>query len=185
MQLQATSIPGVFELALERRSDVRGFFVKVLQRSELAEAGIGPLDFVEEYYTYSHKGVVRGMHFQTPPHDHVKLVYCSAGSVIDVLVDIRVGSPAFGVATVFELGAERGNALLVPPGVAHGFCTPTEPATMHYAVTTEYAPSHDAGVRWDSIGMTWPVAEPVMSDRDRTLPALADYDSPFRWEPQP
>src|SRR5581483_7390979 len=136
-------------------------------------------DFAEEYYTVSHVRVLRGLHFQVPPHDHAKLVYCAAGRVLDVALDLRVGSPAFGRHVRAELSAADGNALYLPPGLAHGFYVLEAPALMVYNQTSVYAREHDAGVRWDSAGIPWPDADPILSDRDRSFPALADFRTPF------
>jgi dTDP-4-dehydrorhamnose 3,5-epimerase len=119
------------------------------------------------------------MHFQTPPHEHAKLVYCAAGAVTDVLLDLRRQSCTYGQAIALPLTAESGQALYIAAGIAHGFFALEAPALMVYNVTSEYAPSQDAGVRWDSFGFDWGVSAPVMSERDRSFPALADFVSPF------
>lgn len=158
--------------------DARGRFVKPLVVSQLKAHGLRT-DFVEQYHSTSAPGVVRGMHFQTPPHEHAKLVYCADGAVTDVLLDIRRQSPTYGQAIALSLTAESGQALYIAAGIAHGFVALEAPALMVYNVTTEYAPSHDAGVRWDSFGFDWGVLAPVMSERDRSFPAFADFVSPF------
>jgi dTDP-4-dehydrorhamnose 3,5-epimerase len=123
------------------------------------------------------------MHFQLPPHDHYKLVVCLAGGVLDVVLDLRRGSPAYGKFESFELTGRSPQLLLIPPGLAHGFCVTEAPATMYYKVTTAYSPAHDSGVRWNSIGFEWPVNDPLVSARDAALPALADFQSPFVYSP--
>ena len=97
----------------------------------------------------------------------------------DVGLDLRRGSPTEGRHVVVELGAEQGNALYLPAGLAHGFCTPHGDATMIYNVETTYAPEHDTGVLWSSAGIDWPIADPVVSERDAALPPLPEFDSPF------
>lgn len=178
MRITRTPIPGMAELIVDCSEDDRGRFAKVYRQSLFSGAGL-ETSFVEQYYTTSAQGVIRGLHFQEPPSDHVKVVYCSSGAVVDVVVDLRVGSPVYGIPHALELSYARANALYLPQGVAHGFCTPYGPATLNYMVSTEYDPSADAGVRWDSIGFDWPVEDPILSERDRGFVALGDYASPF------
>jgi dTDP-4-dehydrorhamnose 3,5-epimerase len=180
--LSQAAIPGCFEIAPRVLDDARGRFVKVFHRDAFAELGLST-DFAEEYYSRSHKGVVRGMHFQTPPHEHVKLVYCVQGEVFDVVLDLRRGSPTYGKAASFRLSAECGNYLYIPKGLAHGFCALTEDATMVYKVGTVYAPQHDSGVLWNSIGIDWPVDEPLVSARDAAFAPLSQFESPFVYAP--
>lgn len=177
-------IPGVFEIRPIVRSDIRGNFVKIFHKDVFAEHGL-ILDFAEMYHTTSQPGVVRGLHFQTPPHDYVKLVGCVAGSVFDAVVDLRRGSPTFGQHQVFRLSQSEGNLLYLPSGIAHGFCVEAkdDPATMFYVTSAVYAPDHDGGIAWDSAGIAWPVTNPLLSDRDRALPRMADFDSPFVHHP--
>ena len=178
MQLTELPLPGCFRLQPRVFQDARGRFVKPLVFSQLQAHGLRT-DFVEQYHSTSASGVIRGMHFQTPPHEHAKLVYCAAGSVNDVLLDLRRQSPTYGKATSLPLTAESGHALYLAAGIAHGFVATQEPALMVYNVTSEYAPDNDSGVRWDSFGFDWEVAAPVMSERDRSFLALADFVSPF------
>ena len=118
------------------------------------------------------------MHFQTPPHAHDKLVYCAHGRVLDVLLDLRRGS-GYGHSVGVTLDSSQPAVLFIPRGVAHGFRALTDDALMVYKTSTEHAPSHDAGVRHDSFGFDWKCDEPMLSERDRGHPALADFDSPF------
>lgn len=159
-------------------TDARGEFVKTYHRDLFRELGI---DFTpaEEFFSTSHRGVLRGLHFQLPPHDHAKLVYCLAGAVKDVLVDLRRASPQFGRAFDTELSEGNRRLLFIPPGVAHGFLALEEGSVMAYATSTVHAPSHDAGIRWDSIGFEWGIDVPVISPRDAAFPALAEFVSPF------
>jgi dTDP-4-dehydrorhamnose 3,5-epimerase len=178
MQLTELPINGCFRLQPRVFQDARGRFVKPLVVSQLQAHGLRT-DFVEQYHSTSAPGVIRGMHFQTPPHEHAKLVYCAAGAVTDVLLDLRKSSPTFGQAISLPLTAESGHAVYIAAGVAHGFVATQEPALMVYNVTSEYAPHHDCGVRWDSFGFNWGVSLSVMSERDRSFAALADFVSPF------
>ena len=119
------------------------------------------------------------MHFQTPPHEHAKLVYCADGSVTDVLLDLRSQSPTYGQPIALPLTSESGQALYLAAGIAHGFVAIEAPALMIYNVTSEYSPTHDTGVRWDSFGFDWSVTDPVISERDRGFSELSDFVSPF------
>lgn len=178
MEVVELPLPGCLELRPQIFDDERGRFVKPFQASVFAAAGI-PTDYPERYYSESREGVIRGFHFQVPPHEHHKLVYCTAGRVLDVVIDLRVGSPTFGVVASVELDAARWNALFLPAGIAHGFGSLEDGTVMAYAVGTEYAPAADAGIRWDSAGFAWPFPDPVVSERDRALPRLEDFRSPF------
>jgi dTDP-4-dehydrorhamnose 3,5-epimerase len=178
MKLIPTSLEGCFEVIPFFAEDERGTFVKTFHAERFAELGL-PTEWSEEYYSSSRKGVIRGMHFQTPPHDHEKLVYCIQGRVLDVVVDLRRMSPTFGQHIAVELKATGGHGLMIPKGMAHGFLALTADVLMAYKVTTVYAPDHDAGIRWDSFGLDWGVGQPVVSARDRAHPAFADFDPPF------
>ena len=173
-----TPLEGCFELQPIVRGDNRGSFVKTFHADAFAELGLDT-DFKEEYYSTSIKNVLRGMHFQTPPADHVKLVCCTEGAVKDVVVDLRKNSPTFGKHCAFELTAEKANMLYIPKGFAHGFLTLSERATMLYKVTTVYSPENDKGILWSSCGIDWQCDAPILSARDQKHPPLAEFDSPF------
>jgi len=177
MQFGRELLPGAVLVSLNRFEDARGGFVKTFARGAFEAAGVD-FDFREEFYSFSRKDVVRGMHFQLPPHDHVKLVYCPAGAVLDVLVDLRRGPGQGRVASVVLSGDDPA-VLVIPRGVGHGFKALRDDSLMVYKTSTEHAPSHDAGVRWDSIGFDWGVEAPIVSARDAAHPSLADFASPF------
>lgn len=178
MRTEALDLPGCVLLHLDRFEDARGCFVKTYQRAAFEAAGMQALDG-EAFYTESRQGVLRGMHFQTPPAQHAKLVHCMAGRVLDVFVDLRRSSPSFGRHQAIELSGGTGLALYLPAGIAHGFQTLSEQACMSYQVSSPHSPAHDAGIRWDSFGFNWPIATPLLSERDQRHPALADFESPF------
>ena len=134
----------------------------------------------EQYYTISKKGVLRGMHFQTPPREHNKLVYCTSGIILDVVLDLRIGSPSYLKHFSLNLSEEMGNILYLPAGLAHGFYSLTE-ATVSYNVSTVYAAEFDSGILWNSIGMTWPNMFPEISERDSKFSALENFQSPFKF----
>lgn len=183
MQLQPTPIPGCFVIAPTMFEDERGRFVKVFHESQFAEHGL-VASYAEEYYSVSRNGVLRGMHFQRPPFDHVKVVLCTAGRVLDAVVDLRRGSPTYGGHISVELSAARGNMLYIPRGLAHGFFVPDGEATLVYKVETVHAPTHDAGIAWNDCGVVWPTTNPILSPRDRGFRGLSEFDSPFRFDPE-
>ncbi len=178
IQFIPSRIPGCYIVQFPVTQDPRGHFVKTIQRSVFEERGL-EADFRECFYTTSYVNVLRGMHFQLPPSDHAKLVYCTAGAIYDVALDLRVGSPTFGTFEVYELSHSASNAVYLPRGIAHGFYVRQGPATMVYHVTQEYDPQHDAGIRWDSFDAPWPTENPVISLRDASFTSLADFVSPF------
>lgn len=182
IELIPTTIVGCFELQPRVLTDARGAFVKTFHQGWFQEHGLRT-DWVEQYYTTSTKGVLRGLHFQLPPHDHAKLVYCTAGEVMDVALDLRKGSPSFGRHVCLMLRAARGNLMYLPSGLAHGFYTLSDSATVVYNVTSVYSPESDSGVRWDSAGIAWPDQAPALSDRDQGFDSLGSFDSPFRFVP--
>ena len=176
--LKKSAIAGVFAIQPVVRRDPRGCFVKTIYKEWFESVGL-EADFVEQYYTVSHENVLRGMHFQIPPHDQYKLVTCLEGNVLDVVVDMRKGSPTYGHHACFELVGDQANSLYIAKGVAHGFYVKSRQATLLYNVSTYYAPMHDGGVRWDSVGVAWPCGSPLMSDRDRDLLTFPVFETPF------
>jgi len=176
--IRQTKIPGCFELLPKLFKDERGSFVKTFHENVFKENGL-ETHFSEEYYSFSHKRVLRGLHFQLPLMDHVKLVYCVYGRVLDAVVDLRVGSPAYGNFETFELSAEQANMVYIPKGLAHGFYVLSEGAIMMYKVTTVYSPEHDTGILWRSANIPWPDERPIISKRDSEFIALENFKSPF------
>jgi dTDP-4-dehydrorhamnose 3,5-epimerase len=178
MEFLETAIPGCHEILADRFRDKRGAFVKTFHSDVFAQAGLNTL-WREEYYSVSCARVLRGLHFQLPPHDHEKLVWCVDGEVLDAVVDLRRDSPTFGRHLLVRLNAEKANLLYLPKGLAHGFYVASGTAIMMYKVATVFAPAHDAGIRWDSAGIPWPDAAPILSPRDAGHPTLAEFQSPF------
>lgn len=178
MKFEESKISGCFNITPNVLSDDRGSFVKTFHKEIFDEQGLES-DFQEEYYSVSNRGVLRGMHFQTPPHEHAKLVYCISGHVMDAVIDLRSGSTTYGQYDVFDLKSDTANILYIPPGLAHGFYTISEQATLVYKVTTVYAPENDTGIRWDSAGIPWPDKNPLLSPRDQSFQKLDDFSSPF------
>lgn len=181
IELKPSKISGCFELQPRVIEDARGRFVKVFHEQAFKTQGL-ETNFAEEYYSVSHKNVVRGLHFQRPPMDHVKMVYCVAGEVMDVVVDLRVGSPTYGQCELFELSAAKANSVYIPKGMAHGFCVLSQQAIMVYKVSSIYSPEHDAGILWSSADIPWPTTDAILSVRDESFPKLDQFESPFRYE---
>ena len=183
MQVQELAIPDVKVLTPGKHGDGRGFFSEVYNRRTLAETGID-IEFVQDNHSLSAlKWTVRGLHFQTPPRAQVKLVRTARGSVFDVAVDLRRGSPTYGRHVSVVLSREAWNQVLIPAGFAHGFMTLEPDTEVVYKVSDHYSPRHDEGLLWNdpSLGIRWPVAEAeaVLSERDRGLPKFAGFATPF------
>ena len=182
-EIVKTSIPGCLRLQLPCSRDARGALIKLYHAADFAAHGAG-LEIRESFVSSSRQGVLRGLHFQVPPAEHAKVVCCLSGAVLDAVVDLRVGSPTYGRHALFRLSAETPEALCIPRGLAHGFCVESAEATLLYFVSSQHAPEFDRGIRWDSCGVPWGVTHPVLSERDRHLPPLAGFESPFRYAPE-
>ena len=172
-----------------RFGDDRGWFSETWSRAKFGGRGVD-LDFVQDNQSYSaHDGTIRGIHFQRPPHAQAKLVRCVRGRIIDYAVDLRKGSPTYGQVAYAELSAENGRQLFVPVGFGHAFVTLEPDSEVAYKVSDVYAGDCEGGVAWDcpDIGIDWPLPEtgPVLSDKDKVLPRLADFDSPFGYDGVP
>ena len=172
-----------------RHGDARGWFMESWREDRLAEVGID-CRFVQDNHSFSAAvGTLRGVHFQTPPHSQAKLIRCTRGAVIDIAVDLRRGSPSYGQHVSVELSAENGRQIFIPEGFGHGFVTTAPDSELLYKCSTYYAPEADAGLRWDcpDLGIDWGLGgqEPILSDRDRRLPCLAEFDSPFTYDGSP
>lgn len=174
-----TKIDGVKLITLKSIPDERGWFLKTFHAPSFAMAGLCT-EFPESFVSLSKRGVIRGMHFQKPPHDHTKLVRCQTGKMLDVVLDIRIGSQTYGEHQAFPLDGDYPQYLYIPSGLAHGFLILSEIAIVEYHTSTVHQPSHDAGIRWDSFGMDWGCEQPVMSARDRAFPSLISFESPFK-----
>ena len=167
MNLIETDLPGVLIIEPKVFGDERGFFMESWNGRRYEEAGL-PGRFVQDNLSYSTHGVLRGLHFQNP-NPQGKLVSVLRGEVFDVAVDIRIGSPTFGRWTGTTLSAENKRQLYVPPSFAHGFVVTSEAALFFYKCTDYYAPASEGTIVWSDpeIGIEWPVAEPIVSDKDR------------------
>ncbi len=178
---QDCAIPGVFLIRHQPRYDFRGSFTKLLHPSDFGFKRDSSFQLRESFVSWSESGVLRGMHFQSPPHAHEKAVTCLAGRVLDVVLDLRRSSPTFGCSVGFELDGAAPSTVWIPVGCAHGFAVlGADRALLHYMVTAEHAPNNDVGVRWDSFGFSWPIGTAkLVSPRDNSLPALADLPGFF------
>lgn len=183
MELRSLDIADVKLLVPKQFSDARGLFTETYNQQRLAQAGI-EVDFVQDNQSMSvQAGTVRGLHFQAPPHAQAKLVRVVVGSIIDVAIDIRGGSPTFGHHIAAKLTAENGAQLWIPEGFAHGYCT-LEPGTVVlYKTNALYAPESDRGILWNDpdLAISWPVTanEAILSEKDLAQPPLSAIKQVF------
>lgn len=179
MDFRETAIDGVVLITPRRHGDGRGYFAETF-RHDLFQQHCGPVSFVQENQSLSSEaGTVRGLHFQVAPKAQGKLVSCIVGALLDVAVDIRLGSVSFGRHVAIELSAANGCQLWIPSGFAHGFCTLMPDTQVSYKVTDYYSREHEQGLFWNDpgLGIPWPVEDDkaVLSDKDRVLPSLHDW----------
>jgi dTDP-4-dehydrorhamnose 3,5-epimerase len=183
MEIEHLEIPEVLLLKPGKYGDRRGFFSEVYSKRALSEVGV-MLDFVQDNHSRSsEKGTLRGLHFQSPPFAQDKLIRVLKGAILDVAVDIRVGSATYGQHVACEISETAWNQILIPKGFAHGFCTLEPDTEVAYKVTNYYAPDHDFGLNWQdpALGIDWPVseAEAILSEKDREHPNLRDLSTFF------
>lgn len=169
-----TKLEGVVLLEPEVHGDARGFMVETFRRDAWAELGID-VEFVQHNHSRSVQGTLRGIHFQTKP-GQAKLVRCPRGSIFDVAVDLRRGSPTFGQWEGHVLDDEAHCQLYVPVGFGHGFAVLSDVADVAYLLSSVYDPATECGIAWDDpdVGVEWPIADPLLSERDKSAPRLAD-----------
>ncbi len=169
-----TKLDGLVVIEPEVFGDDRGFLVETFRSDLWRELG-ADLDFVQHNHSRSVRGTLRGLHFQTEP-GQTKLVRCSSGRIFDVAVDLRRDSPTFGHWDGHELDDRAHRQLLVPIGFGHGFCVLSDTADVDYQLSSYYDPATESGVAWDDpdIGVEWPIDEPLLSERDKAAPKLAD-----------
>lgn len=178
MTVKELALPGVKLMQAFKAEDNRGGFIKTFHSTDFLNHGID-FQLDESFYSYSNKNVVRGMHFQTPPFEHAKIVYCTSGKLVDVLLDIRTESATYGKSIAIELNGNDGQVVYIPTGIAHGFCTLEDATTMIYLTSKKYNPNHDAGIHYASFGFDWPIKTPILSARDLSFPDFSAYKSPF------
>ena len=182
MKFVNTSIEGLVIIESTVFGDNRGYFLENYNKKKFEEA-IGKISFVQDNESKSAKGVLRGLHFQKPPFAQAKLVRCIEGSVLDVAVDIRKGSPSYGKYVTVKLSGQNKRQLFVPRGFAHGFAVLSETAIFAYKVDNTYAPEFDAGIRWNDkeLNIQWGLeeSEVLVSAKDAELPFFLEFESPF------
>jgi dTDP-4-dehydrorhamnose 3,5-epimerase len=171
-----TKLDGVVIVDTDFFRDERGFFIEVYHKQRYAEHGL-EYDFVQDNHSRSARGVLRGFHYQDMTAPMSKLVRCTVGAVLDVAVDLRVGSPTFGQWAAVELSADNMRQVMVPEGFGHAFLTLSDFAEVHYKCTGLYDPPSEGTVAWNDpdIGVEWPVANPVLSNRDQDGMSLKQY----------
>ena len=175
MHFIETILPGAYIVEIDRLVDERGFFARTWCSREFSEHGL-PSDIKQTSTSFNEaKGTLRGMHFATPPCREGKLVRCTSGRIMDVIIDIRPSSPAFLQHLKIELSAKLRNAIYVPPGFAHGYQTLENKTEIYYMMTEEYMPGYSDGFRWNdpAFGIDWPDGERVILDRDNSY---SDFD---------
>jgi len=179
-------MPGVRLLTPRRLLDERGWFGETFRASDFAGEGSSTI-FVQDNQALSHAaGTLRGLHFQAPPRAQAKLIRCLRGRAFDVAVDLRRGSPSFGKWVAAELTAANGRQLFVPEGFAHGYLTLEPETEIFYKASDYYAPECEGGLRFDDaeLGIAWPLPAPriILSNKDRSLPGIHSFDSPFVYD---
>ncbi|MFC3051715.1 dTDP-4-dehydrorhamnose 3,5-epimerase [Kordiimonas pumila] len=183
MLIEELALPGVYLFTPKRHGDDRGFFSETFSKVQFAEAVPG-VELIQDNHSFSKDmGVIRGLHFQLPPHAQGKLVRVPNGRVLDVVVDLRVGSPTYGQHLSVELSGENWKQLWVPAGFAHGFCTLEANTEFCYKVSAYYAPESDSGIIYNDpdLAIDWPVGEDkaILSAKDQKLQKFRDFTSPY------
>jgi dTDP-4-dehydrorhamnose 3,5-epimerase len=183
----ASSVPQV--IIPKRQVDARGWFSETFHEQRLFDLGITSRFVQDNQSSSKQNGTLRGLHFQLPPATQAKLVSVLRGRILDVAVDVRRGSPTYGKYVAKELSAESGHQLYIPVGFAHGFLTLKDDVVVMYKVSDYYAPAYDSGIRWNDpeVAIPWPrkEADVIISDKDRRLPSLKDFTSPFAYDGHP
>jgi dTDP-4-dehydrorhamnose 3,5-epimerase len=175
MKVKETKLVGVLVLEPDVFSDERGFFLETWNSARYENAGIqGP--FVQDNISFSKRGVLRGLHFQYP-QSQGKLIQILSGEVVDIAVDVRVGSPTFGHWVSEVLSDANHRQIYIPPGFAHGYCVKSETAIFSYKCTDYYNPETENGIIWNDpeLNIDWPIKEPILSPKDKEYPRLKDF----------
>jgi dTDP-4-dehydrorhamnose 3,5-epimerase len=184
MKFIKTEISDIYIIEPSVFGDNRGYFLESFNLEKFEE-NVFSIKFVQDNESKSSKGVLRGLHFQKPPFEQAKLVRCIEGKVVDVAVDIRKGSPTYGMHLAVELSGENKRQLFVPRGFAHGFVVLSESATFAYKVDNSYAPEYDSGIKYDDsdLNINWGLTENEvqLSVKDENLPAFKELNSPFNF----
>lgn len=187
MKAEPTSLPDVIRLTPRRIADARGYFIETFRWEKFQEFTGTNVDFVQENQSLTRKAnTIRGLHFQGPPHGQGKLIRCLQGSILDVAVDIRRGSPSYGDFVAVELSAENDRQLWIPAGFLHGFRTLEDNTIINYRCTHTYAPQSEGAVMWNDpdLAIDWGIETPKsISEKDLNAMSFADFTSPFAYKP--
>lgn len=180
ISVSLAEIKGVFIIENERLSDERGYFEEVWSKQNFSSI-LSDVDFVQDNHSYTKvKNTIRGLHFQAPPYAQDKLIRCTRGAIFDAVVDVRQGSDTYGNWVGIELSQENGRQLFIPKGFLHGFQTLQHDTEIEYKCSDYYAPAADGSVRWDSVGIDWPISTaPILSQKDAAAVPLSAFQSPF------
>ena len=181
MEIRPLRLRGTHEVLMDPQHDDRGYFVRTYDAAVFRAKGL-QTSWVQENRSLSkRKGLIRGLHFQKPPHAETKLVQVVVGAIVDVFVDLRKDSDTFGQWDSIELSADYQRMVYIPKGFAHGFCTLTDEAMVLYKVDSYFAPEFEGGLSWndENLNIRWPTDEPYLSAKDRGLPSLKELKSPF------
>jgi dTDP-4-dehydrorhamnose 3,5-epimerase len=180
LEFDALPLAGAYLITPPVFHDNRGYFTVPYQQAAFAQHGL-VTDWVQDNQSYSQRGVLRGFHFQYPPHTETKLVRALQGRILDVIVDLRQDSPTFRQTHSVELNDENRQMVYIPRGFGHAFCVLSDFAVVTYKVDNAYAPDAGGGLIWNdpTLNVDWPIKMPVLSDKDRELPTLSDWESPF------
>ncbi len=180
-KLIESSLKDLLIIKPDRFGDKRGFFMELYNQSSFEALGLKDPHFFQDNLSFSSKGIVRGLHFQAPPHAQGKLVTTLQGIVLDVVVDIRAGSPTYGQSQSFVLDAEDPTMIFVPKGFAHGFQVLSDTAMFFYKVTDPYMPQAEGGLLWNdpALNIDWHDIPPLVSPKDEVLPGIAAFKTPF------
>ncbi|MDR1499440.1 MAG: dTDP-4-dehydrorhamnose 3,5-epimerase [Tannerellaceae bacterium] len=178
-----TTIPGAWIIEPKVFNDARGYFFESFKQSEFEES-VGPVAFIQENESRSSRGILRGLHYQLAPFSQAKLVRVIVGCVLDVAVDLRRGSPAFGLHIAVELSSENKRQLFIPQGFAHGFHVLSEEAVFVYKVDNPYSPASERSIRYDdpALGIDWRIpcsSSPILSEKDKQAPLLMEGELNF------
>jgi len=181
MEITPLRLNGTYQIVLAPHCDERGYFMRVWDEQLSRRHGLTTAWVQENQSLSRRKGIIRGLHFQRPPHAETKMIRVAVGAILDVFVDLRKGSHTYGQWDSVELSAQSHRWVYVPRGFAHGFCTLTEEALVVYKVDAYYAPESEGGLRWDDdvLRITWPTRDPLVSDKDKRLPSFKEFVSPF------
>ena len=182
MKITESKFSGVFLIELDVFNDSRGYFSETFSAKRYKDHGIN-LDFVQDNISVSKKGTLRGLHYQIPPKAQAKLCHVIKGSVIDVAVDLRFGSPTFGQHLALELSEKNHTQIFIPPGFAHGFAVLSDEAIFQYKCSEFYSKEHERAIRYDDpdLKINWGIENPIVSEKDRSAKFFREIEKDFNF----